>query len=418
VVPGERVRLIRSDPEDVGICRKRHGRGFSYTGPGAARITDARTLARIKSLVIPPAWEDVWICADPHGHIQAIGTDSAGRRQYRYHDLWREQRDRDKFGRVLEFGTILPSVRAAADCHLDTRGLTRDRVLAAAIRLIDLGFFRPGGEEYAEDNGTFGLATIRKRDVAIRGGQLVFDYIAKGDKRREQAVAQERVCAVVRGLKRRRSPGEDQLLAYRAGRSWREVTAADINGYLGEISGGDYTAKDFRTWHATVLAAVGLAVSQPAASSESATKRAIARSVQEVADYLGNTPAVARASYIDPRVIELYKHGTTIASALGDLGRDSEFGDLATRGRAESATIRMLADSPDFAERELRRNYAGLVGASRLAVGVLPSTEASPACMGHRRLAHSRTVMTAPCRSPSPPASSPIDRYPGGSPSS
>ena len=334
--------LTRSDPGGTGIRRRRRGRGFSYLGSDTAVIKDPETLARIRALVIPPAWEDVWICIDPHGHIQAIGTDSAGRRQYRYHDLWREQRDQDKHDRVLEFGAVLPRIREVICRHLGSRGLTRDRVLAAAIRLIDLGFFRPGGEEYAEENGTFGLATIRKEHVTLAKGQLVFEYLAKGAKRREQAVAEDQVCAVVRSLRRRRGGG-DQLLVYRSGPRWHDVTAADINDYLREVSGGYYTAKDFRTWHATVLTAVGLAVSEPAAGRDAARKRAIARVVREVADYLGNTPAVARASYIDPRVIELYEDGHTIASVLGDLGQDCDFGDLATWGRAEKAVVKLLA---------------------------------------------------------------------------
>jgi DNA topoisomerase IB len=334
--------LIRSDPGGTGIRRRRCGRGFSYLGPDLAAIKDLRTLARIKALVIPPAWEDVWICVDPQGHIQAIGTDAAGRRQYRYHDLWREQRDQAKHDRVREFGAALPRIREVVCRHLEGSGLTRDRVLAAAIRLIDLGFFRPGGEEYAEENGTYGLATIRKDHVSLSGGQLIFEYLAKGAKQREQAVAEEQVCAVVRNLRRRRGGG-DQLLAYRSGPRWHDVTAADINDYLREVSGGDYTAKDFRTWHATVLAAVGLAVSEGASGSEAARQRAIARVVREVADYLGNTPAVARASYIDPRIVELYEDGSTIASVLGDLGKNCDFGDLATRGRAETAVVKLLA---------------------------------------------------------------------------
>lgn len=304
-------------------------------------IRDGQVLSRIKSLVIPPAWEDVWICPDPYGHIQAIGTDSAGRRQYRYHDLWRENRDRAKHDRVVEFGAELPHLREVVCRHLETSGLTRDRVLAAAIRLIDLGFFRPGGEEYAEENGTFGLATIRKEHVTLSRGQLVFEYQAKGAKHREQAVAEDQVCAVVRSLRRRRGGG-DRLLVYRSGRHWHDVTAADINSYLSEISGGEYTAKDFRTWHATVLAAVGLAVSESAAGVESQCKRAIARVIREVASYLGNTPAVARASYIDPRVIDLYRNGITIRSVLGDLGKNIHFGDLATRGPAERAVVKLL----------------------------------------------------------------------------
>jgi DNA topoisomerase IB len=333
-------QLRRSDPGADGIRRRRCGRGFRYLGPGAP-VTDPRTLARIRALAIPPAWEEVWICPDPRGHLQAVGTDSAGRRQYLYHNLWRQQRDRDKHDRVLELGAALPRVREVVARHLDGRGPTRDRVLAAAVRLVELGFFRPGGEEYAEENGTFGLATILKEHVTLAKGQLIFDYTAKGAKQREQAVAEDQVCAVVRSLKRRRGGG-DKLLAYRSGRRWHDVTAADINDYIREVAGGAFTAKDFRTWHATVLAAVGLAVSERT-DSQAARKRAIARVVQEVAGYLGNTPAVARASYIDPRIISLYKDGRTIASVLGDLGKDSEFGDLATRGRAESAVLKLLA---------------------------------------------------------------------------
>jgi DNA topoisomerase IB len=333
--------LQRSDPNGPGIERRRCGRGFRYLGPGAVPVRDPETLARIRALVIPPAWQDVWICLDSSGHIQAVGTDAAGRRQYRYHDLWREQQDRDKHDRVLEFGRILPRLRETVGEHLGGRGLHAERVLAAAVRLIDLGFFRPGGEEYAAENGTFGVATIRREHVACRRGELVFDYLAKGAKHREQAVVDTDVQAVVASLKRRRGGGEG-LFAYRSGRGWHDVTAAGINAYLREITGGEFTAKDFRTWHATVLAAVGLAVSERAGDSDRARRRAIARAVGEVASYLGNTPAVARASYIDPRVIELYESGITIAPALRDLGRDSEFGELATQGAAERAVVDML----------------------------------------------------------------------------
>jgi DNA topoisomerase IB len=346
-------RLIRSDPAAGGIRRRRCGRGFRYLGPSAP-VTDPEILARIKALVIPPAWEDVWICADPRGHIQAMGTDAAGRRQYRYHDLWREQRDRAKHDRVLGFGAALPRLREVVDRHLEGRGLSRDRVLATAVRLVDLGFFRPGGEEYAEENGTFGLATIRKEHVHLTKGQLLFEYTAKSARHREQAIAEDQVCAVVRSLKRRRGGG-DQLLVFRSGPRWHHVTAADINDYIRELSGGDYTAKDFRTWHATVLAAVGLAVSGQA-HSDAARKRAVARVVREVAGYLGNTPAAARASYIDPRIIRHYENGRTIAAVLGDLGRDSDFGDLATRGRAESAVLKLLTVPAQPRTRSLKRS--------------------------------------------------------------
>jgi DNA topoisomerase IB len=335
--------LVRSDPGVPGIGRRRCGRGFRYLGPDGTAVRDRGTIARIRSLVIPPAWQDVWICADPAGHIQATGTDAAGRRQYRYHDLWREQRDQQKHDRMLEFGAALPRLREVIGRHLGERGLVRERVLAAAVQLIDLGFFRPGGEEYAAENGSFGLATVRRDHVSVSRGQIVFTYTGKGARQQEQAVAEDQVCAVVRSLKRRRGGG--RLLAYRSGRSWHDVTAADINDYLREVSGGEFTAKDFRTWHATVLAAVGLAVSE-GADTAAARRRAIARVCQEVASYLGNTPAVARASYIDPRVISLYEEGRTIAASLAGLGKENEFGDLATAGHAERAVLKLLATTP------------------------------------------------------------------------
>ncbi len=342
-VAGSRA-LTRSDLDAPGYRRRRHGRGFRYLGPESAAVTDPAVLARFRALAIPPAWESVWICADPSGHVQATGTDAAGRRQYLYHEQWRVRQDRVKFDRMLEFGAALPRIRGAVLDRLQGPGLHRDRVLAAAVRLIDLGFFRAGGDTYAAENGTFGLATIRREHVTCRRDGLIFAYPAKGSVQREQAVADEPVRAVVRGLRRRRWGGAE-LLAYRNGTpGGHDVSAADINAFLQEISGAEFTAKDFRTWHATVLAAVGLAVSEPAAGSPAARKRAIARAVREVADYLGNTPAVARGSYIDPRVIERYEDGATIRGTLGELGASSEFGELATQGRPEAAVLRLLRE--------------------------------------------------------------------------
>jgi DNA topoisomerase IB len=345
-VTGPGVTLLQSDLTSDGIRRRRSGRGFRYLAPDGKPLRDKRAVDRIKALVIPPAWEDVWICPQPRGHIQAVGTDAAGRRQYLYHELWRERRDREKFDRVMEFGRALPRVRAVVKRHLAGHGLSRDRVMAASVRLIDLGFFRPGGEEYAAENGSFGLATIRREHVTCGKRELSFEYTGKSGKHREHAIADEQVCAVVRSLKRRRAGDIPDLLVYRSGPRWHNVSAGDINDYLREVSGGDFTAKDFRTWHATVLAAVGLAVSEGAADgSAAARKRAEARVVKEVSGYLGNTPAVARASYIDPRVIALYEEGTTIAPVLADLGRSTEFGDVATKGDAERAVLKMLTGS-------------------------------------------------------------------------
>jgi DNA topoisomerase IB len=355
----DRGDLAHSDIDRAGYRRRRSGRGFRYLTPDARPVTDQQTVTRLKGLVIPPAWEDVWIAPDPRGHIQAMGTDAAGRRQYLYHQQWRVERDQLKFDRMLEFGAQLPRIRATVRDQIEGRGLSRDRVLAAAIRLIDLGFFRAGGEEYAAEHGTFGLATIRREHVHIGQDGLTFEYPAKGSIQREQAVADKPVCAVVQGLKRRRWGGAE-LFAYRAtGPAARpgghDVTSGDINDYLREISGGDFTAKDFRTWNATVLAAVGLAVSQSAGSAEpppraaAARQRAIVRVVQEVAAYLGNTPAVARASYIDPRVIARYEDGVTIRRVLGELGASTEFGELATEGRPEAAVLRLLRAAPPAA---------------------------------------------------------------------
>ncbi|MDQ1698722.1 MAG: hypothetical protein QOG34_585 [Frankiaceae bacterium] len=336
-------RLKRVDCAEPGIRRVRRGRGFSYVDAAGRRVDDPVTLQRISALVIPPAWDDVWICTAPNGHIQATGTDAAGRRQYRYHDDWRRHRDRLKHDRMLEFASALPAARERMLADLARPSIDRERVLGGAARLLDLGFFRIGSEEYAETNGSYGLATMRREHVTCTSGVLTFDYIAKSGKHRVQSVGDPDLCELVRQLKRRRGGGEE-LLAYRGTGGWVDIKSTDINVYLREITGGDFTAKDFRTWHATVLCAVGLAVSADAPASESARKRAVARAVSEVAHYLGNTPAVCRASYIDPRVIDLYNDGVTIHADLGELGADAAFGELSTQGAIERAVYRLLSE--------------------------------------------------------------------------
>ena len=335
------ARLRRVDCAGPGIRRVRRGKGFSYRNADGTRVDDATTLTRIAELVIPPAWTDVWICPYANGHIQAVGTDAAGRRQYRYHDAWRVQRDAEKHERVLTFARRLPAAREQVALDLQERGLTRRRVLAAAFRLLDLGFFRIGGESYAEENGSYGLATMRRRHVTVSGDMVVFDYIAKSGKHRVQAIVDEPVRKVVRSLLDRDDPSKE-LLAYRDRTGWHDVTSADINAYLRDVLGEDVSAKDFRTWHATVLTAVGLAVSTGAPTSESARKRAVSRVVKEVSEYLGNTPAVCRSSYIDPRVVDLYDDGTTISGALERLGADADYGQPATHGQVEAAVLRLL----------------------------------------------------------------------------
>ena len=312
-----------------------------YYDAAGNRITDAEMIARAKGLGIPPAWRDVWICADPNGHLQAVGTDDAGRKQYIYHEVWRARRDQEKFDHMMDFAALLPEMRAITLEHLQLKGQPREKTLALAVRLLDRGFFRIGSEGYAEQNQSYGLATIQKKHVTIRGSEVIFDYRAKSGKRRVWSTVDPIMLEVIKSLRQRRSGGPD-LLAYKQGRLWRDVKSSDINDYVRDISGGDFTAKDFRTWGATVLAAVGLAVSGYASDSAAARKRAIARSVKEVAHYLGNTPAVCRASYIDPRVFDRYLSGWTIS--LESIGEGMEFGDLSTQGPIERAVVDLIED--------------------------------------------------------------------------
>ena len=332
-------RLRRVDCSTPGLTRRRSGRGFIYYDAGGARVIDAELRARISTLGIPPAWRDVWICPLPQGHLQATGVDAAGRKQYLYHPDWRTRRDQEKFDEMVRFARALPALREHVERDLGGRGLSREVVLACAVRLLDVGFFRIGSEDYAVRNESYGLATMLKRHVTIgEGDVIVFDYVAKHGKRRVQAVADPLVSDVLGRLRRRRSGG-DELLAYKRGRTWQDVRSDDINAYLKEITGDDFSAKDFRTWSATVLAAIALAVSGEVARSERGRKRAVNRAVQEVAHYLGNTPAVARSSYIDPRVIDAYHSGLTLLPALQQASREGRPGELAIHHPAVEAGV-------------------------------------------------------------------------------
>jgi DNA topoisomerase-1 len=346
-------RLRRSDCASPGITRRRRGRGREYLDPDGERIDDPEVLERIHALAIPPAWREVWICMDPHGHLQATGLDAAGRKQYLYHERWRAHRDRAKFDSMVGFGHALAALRAQVERDLrPARGerareaaqrLSRERVLACSVRLLDLGFFRIGSEDYAERNESFGLTTMLREHVTIEGELLVFDFPAKSGQRRVQAIADRRALELVRELKRRRSG--TQLLAYREGRRWRELDAEQVNDYIKRHSGGEFTAKDFRTWNATVLAAVALAGPQAAASTRAARERRVAAAIKTVAAYLGNTPAVCRASYVDPRVLDRYREGHTIAPALKDLGQDGpDLADARVRAKVEAAVLELLGD--------------------------------------------------------------------------
>ena len=323
-------RLRRADCSSPGLTRRKHGKGFTYLDSDGERVTDPEDIERIAELGIPPAWKDVWICADTLGHLQATGVDAAGRKQYLYHSQWRTRRDSEKFDEMTRFARALPQLREHVDGQLNgTEELTRDRVLACAVRLLDRGFFRVGSEQYAAENESYGLATMRKEHVTLDPEHcgMVFDYTAKSGKRRIQGVVDPAAFDVVAALKRRRGGGPE-LLAFKNGRSWCDVRSPDINEYLKEATGDDFSAKDFRTWAATMLAAIGLAVAGDAAATKTGRKRAVTRAVKEVSHYLGNTPAVCRASYIDPRVIDAYNGGLVITGVLGELADTVAPGEL------------------------------------------------------------------------------------------
>jgi DNA topoisomerase-1 len=329
-------RLKRVTDSQPGIRRLARGRGFSYLDRRDAPVRDTETLARIEALAIPPAWTNVWICPEDNGHIQATGTDAAGRRQYLYHAAWRERRDVEKFRRVEGFAQRLPPVRRRVTRDLREGDLTRATVLACSIRLLDQAFFRIGSEDYAAQNGSFGLATIRKSHLSLDGDEATFDYTAKSGKRRIQVVRDPDLMPILRALKERRTGRE--LLAYRMDGRWRDLRSGEINEYLKDLAGEEYSAKDFRTWHATVLAAVEVAASPPA-TSVTASRRVITETVKAVAGYLGNTPAVARASYIDPRVFDRYRDGITIGSVGSSF--DLSSGER-VRSRVERAVLELL----------------------------------------------------------------------------
>jgi DNA topoisomerase-1 len=332
-------RLRTVSPKDPGWTRRRVGKGFIYLDQRGERL-EPESVDRCKLLVIPPAWKQVWICPVPNGHLQAVGTDDAGRRQYLYHPQWRINRDKSKHDRVLTVAARLPEARESVAGDLKLDGMPYERALATAFRLLDLGFFRIGGEAYAEANNSYGLATIQKQHVSIQGTTVVFDYIAKSGQERYIALADEEVRHAVRDLLRRRSGGPE-LLAYRDNGTWRDVSSADINAYIKSKVGDDVSAKDFRTWHGTVIAAVALAEANERARTAAARKRAVAGAMRQVSEYLGNTPAVARKSYVDPRVVDLFHDGITIPPALAST--DDDLSDGTTHGKIERAVLDLLA---------------------------------------------------------------------------
>ncbi|MGE0219565.1 DNA topoisomerase IB [Mycolicibacterium sp.] len=307
------MRLRRSVVSGPGITRRRRGKGFAYYDPDGQLLTDERTLARITELVIPPAWKKVWISPHPNGHIQAVGTDVAGRRQYLYHQGWQQERAEEKFDRVLELSVKLPQWREHVARDLAGRGLGRERVLALALHLLDRGYFRAGGEQYAEENESYGLATLQCTHVTVRGSTVAFDYPAKSGVQRTVEVQDAQVARAVRALLRRNGRTE-RLLVCRTISGWTDIHAEDLNTRFKELVGDEFSVKNLRTWHGTVLAAAAFVDADPPVSAK-VVKRVQAAVMKEVAEELGNTPAVARGSYVDPRVVTGYERGLTIAGA-------------------------------------------------------------------------------------------------------
>jgi DNA topoisomerase I len=332
------VRLRRSELSGPGITRLRRGKGFSYLGPDGEPLDDAEALARIKDLVIPPAWKRVWISPYPNGHIQAVGTDVAGRRQYLYHQQWQEERAEEKFDRVLDLSKQLPQWRAHVAKDLAGRGLGRDRVLALALHLLDRGYFRAGGEQYAEENESYGIATLLCEHVILRKDAVAFDYPAKSGVQRTVEISNPEIVRAVRALLRREDRSE-RFLVCRTVSGWTDIHADDLNARFKELVGDDYSVKDLRTWHGTVLAAEAFVDADPP-ESEKVVKRVESHVMKEVSAELGNTPAVARSSYVDPRVVTAYERGMTIEAAVRRASRLRD--EMAAQAMLEKATRTLI----------------------------------------------------------------------------
>jgi DNA topoisomerase-1 len=332
-------RLRRTSPDQPGWTRRRSGKGFTYLDERGRRLSP-EDAERVRDLVIPPAWKDVWITPYPNGHLQVVGTDDAGRRQYLYHPQWRERRDAEKFDRMLLFGKALAKARERVLLDLGLEGMPLERACAAAVRLLDLGYFRIGNDVYADENGSFGLTTLERRHVRKHQNSLVFAFVGKSGVEHEITIDDEVVVEAVEIMRRRRTKGDDRLLSYRDGRSWRSLLPDLVNDYVRESTGLESTAKDFRTWHATVLAAAALAETPETGETKASQKRAVAGAMKEVASFLGNTPTLARSSYVDPRVVDAYQRGKTIERAT----RRSYDTTDERQAALERATLKLLRE--------------------------------------------------------------------------
>lgn len=331
--------LRHTSDSEPGLRRVGAGTGFFYRDADGARVTDERTLRRIATLAIPPAWTNVWISTRSNGHLQATGRDARGRKQYRYHPRWREVRDETKFEAVLSFGRALPEIRRRVDADLRRRGLPREKVLAAVVRLLETTLIRVGNEEYARDNQSFGLTTMQRRHADVSGARITFSFRGKSGVPHEVALNDRRLATIVR--RTQALPGKE-LFAYVDDDGQRHsIDSGDVNDYLRDISGEDFTAKDFRTWAGTLLAARALAAFEETDSAAAATSNVVA-AVEDVAGHLGNTAAVCRACYVHPALVEAYLDGQTVATIRRGAvdGLMSQVDDLPSE---EAAVLALLA---------------------------------------------------------------------------
>ena len=316
----------------AGIQRRRRGRGFIYLDPDGRRIRDEATLARIRKLAIPPAWTDVWICPAENGHLQATGRDARGRKQYRYHTLWRAHRDEIKFDRLIEFAEALPRIRRRTTRDLGRSGLPREKVLAGIVRLLELTLIRVGNEEYARLNQSFGLTTMRGRHARATASGVRFRFRGKSGHLHEVGIQDRRLARLVRRCQE--LPGQDLFQYVDDEGEIRDVRSEDVNEYLRDAARADITAKDFRTWAGTVSAYRALRGEEPPAST-AAARKTIVRVMRETAERLGNTPAVARQAYVHPAVIEAYADGAA-EHGPGSPARSSETADIIALLRSAS----------------------------------------------------------------------------------
>jgi DNA topoisomerase-1 len=321
-----------------GIARRRSGTGFSYRDPEGRTIRDREVIGRVRALAIPPAWTDVWICPWPNGHLQASGRDARGRKQYRYHARWHQRRGTDKFDRILEFSEALPRLRRRCDEDLGRRGLPREKVLAAVVRLLELTLIRVGNDEYARLNRSFGLTTLRDRHARIEGSALRFRFRGKSGQSHEVGLRDRRLAALVRRCQE--LPGQELFQFVDDAGEVRDIASDDVNAYIREASGGDFTAKDFRTWAGTVLAYRALRALQPG-EGEREAKRNVVEAIRQTADSLGNTPAVARGSYVHPAVLDAYLAGS-IPGALVQAAEEQSTPPTAATPREEAAVRALL----------------------------------------------------------------------------